>query len=401
MSLITSIKAQATTDSRHKPTLEVTVYSGNEFASCIVPSGASTGSKEALELRDADGGVNSAINNIKLIEEILVGQDIADQKNIDSLMIKRDGTSNKKVLGGNVILGTSIACAKLGAFLTAKPFHLYLKEQFNQPENTDKPKLFMNLINGGQHAPYGSPFQEYQIIPETDDPEKAHQAGKKIFETLQQLITDHQWPIDKMGDEGGFILRDKSLTLPLDLLTIAIEKSVLDFEIAIGLDVAANSFFSNGSYQLDNQALNSEALSILYLELIKNYNIRYIEDPFQEEDFKAFGDLIQKDKSGVMIIGDDLTVTNKQRLQTAIDNKSIHTLIIKPNQIGTISEMAETISLANQNNIKCIASHRSGETKDTFISDIALAFNCFGLKAGAPEAPLREEKYLRLISLLK
>jgi len=401
MSFITKITAETIADSRGRATIKVTARTKDNFASCAVPSGASTGKLEALELRDSDGQMNQAQDSVNQINELLLGVEVTAQEKIDQMMIDADGTTNKARLGGNAILGVSIACAKLAALETGKTFKDYLKEKYNQGQTETNPKLFMNLINAGAHGPYGSPFQEYQIIPETNDPNEAYELGLGIFSELKEIVTKHQDQEPKTGDEGGFIIKDTSLRLPLDFLTDAINKKKSDTDVSIGLDIAANSFFSAGAYRLGTEALNATALTEIHLDLIDTYNIKYIEDPFQEEDFDSFKNLNQKVKSQVLIIGDDLTVTNPAKLKEAIEKDSLSALIIKPNQIGTLSETAETINLAQTHNIKNIASHRSGETLDDFIADIALAFNCFGLKAGAPGAPFRDEKYSRLITLLR
>ena len=402
MSKITKIVAEEIKDSRGNPTLKVTVSVGNNSDSFSVPSGASTGAHEAHELRDEDNkGVTKAINKVNnIIAPALIGQDVLNQKEIDRIMIELDGTSNKDNLGGNSMIGVSIACAKTASKVSGVEVFEHLRTLAEMKPSRKTPYLYMNLINGGKHAKNDLAFQEYHIVPDTENIEEAVEIGIVIQNTLKDLIRrDLGEESVSLGDEGGFAPKISDIKQPLFYLRTAIKQNDLEGKVRLALDVAATSFYKDGMYKIDGKDVSKEELLNIYNSLIEEFNLLSIEDPFEEEDFESFKKL--KENNETIVVGDDLTVTNKNLLQEAIERGSINAMIIKPNQIGTLSETLETMKLARENDIELIVSHRSGETDDDFIADLAYAFNCFGLKSGAPLKPERKVKYDRLIKIPK
>lgn len=398
---ITKIIAEEIKDSRGNPTIKVTVWAGASFDSFSVPSGASTGIHEARELRDEDGkGVQNAIQKINnVIEKALVGQNVLNQKEIDKIMIKLDGTPNKDNLGGNSMIGVSIACAKVAAKVTNQEIYKYLQTLAEIKPSRKIPYLFMNLINGGKHAKNGLAFQEYHIIPDTEDARGAVDIGVKIQNTLKEIIIkDFGEESIVLGDEGGFAPKVSDIKKPLEFLVEAIKENNLKGKVRLSLDVASSSFYENGKYKVDGRDISKKELMNIYNSLITEFNLFSIEDPFDEEDFESFKELKETEK-GLIVVGDDLTVSNVKLLKKAIEKKSINAMIIKPNQIGTLTETLETMKLARENSIELIVSHRSGETNDDFIADLAYAFGCFGLKAGSPQKIERMVKYARLVEI--
>jgi len=399
--IITDINASEILDSRGNPTIKVKVTAGTFSGEFAVPSGASTGSHEALEKRDGDKnrfhglGVKNAIASVnKDIKKSLIGTDVLSQEEIDSTLLKLDGTPNKEKLGANAILGVSIACAKAAAAASGKQNYEYLAEILKTQQRA--PYLYLNLINAGKHASSYLAFQEYMIVPLTDNVETALQMADQVRSELRKEIVERYSPFSaNYGDEGGFVIEAKKVAEPLEILSGIITKLKLQNKVMLAVDVAASSFYENGKYFVDGEKLNADELLALYLDMIEKFPIISIEDPFHEEDFKYFAKLLSS-QSKAKVIGDDLTVTNPQRLLRAIEEKSISGIIIKPNQIGTLSETLEVMRLAEFNQISCIVSHRSGETSDDFIADLAYAFGAFGLKAGAPNRGERVAKYNRL-----
>ena len=402
---ITKVFAEEIKDSRGNPTLKVTVYVGEIFGSFSVPSGASTGAHEAHELRDMDRkGIKDAVLKVNnLIAGALVGKNVLDQKEIDRIMIELDGTPYKDNLGGNSMIGVSIACAKTAAKVSNQEVFEYLRTLSEIKSSRKTPYLYMNLINGGKHAKNDLAFQEYHIVPDTEDIGEAVEIGIQIQHSLKEII-EKNLGIESLvlGDEGGFAPKISDIKKPLIYLTEALKQNYLLGKVHLALDVASSSFYNNGFYKVEGKDIYKEELLTLYRGLIKEYGLFSIEDPFDEEDFESFNRL-KEGSSGLIVVGDDLTVTNKVLLKEAIEKDSINAMIIKPNQIGTLSETLETMKLARENDIELIVSHRSGETDDDFIADLAYAFGCFGLKAGAPEKPERKVKYdrLKLITNLK
>lgn len=410
---ITKILAEEVKDSRGNPTIKVTVWVcrtkelieagfSDMSDSFSVPSGASTGLHEAHELRDSDGkGVNDAIDKVNnIIAGALIGQDILNQKEIDRIMIELDGTPNKDNLGGNSMIGVSIACAKVAAKVSSVEVFEHLRTLAEIKPSRKIPYLYMNLINGGKHAKNNLAFQEYHVVPDAEDVEEAVKIGIAIQNTLKEMILkDLGEDSVVLGDEGGFAPKISDIKQPLFYLRAAIKQNDLEGKVRLALDVASTSFYENGLYKIDGRNIGKEELLNIYNSLVEEFNLLSIEDPFYEEDFDSFRKL--RENNNVKVVGDDLTVTNKVLLQEAIEKGSINAMIIKPNQIGTLTETLETMKKARENDIELIVSHRSGETDDDFIADLAYALNCFGLKSGAPLKPERKVKYDRLIKISK
>lgn len=392
-------------DSRGNPTLEVTAWAGKVSAFFGVPSGASTGSHEALEKRDGDKnrfhglGVLKAIEKVdKIISPALMGADSSDQKKIDATLLQLDGTANKTNLGGNITIGVSIACAKLAAKVKNQETFEYLKTLADIKKSRAIPLLYMNLVNGGQHAQSQLAFQEYHVVPIVDSIEESLELGTKIqYELKNKLIENFGVSSANYGDEGGFAPTFSDVKKPLELLLQILEENKLLDKVKLALDVAASSFYNKGRYEFNGVSHLADELLDFYQTLTNSFPILSIEDPFYEEDFGRFAKLLGQKK--IKVVGDDLTVTNSARLKEAINQKSIDAIIIKPNQIGTLTETLETMKLATENNVECIVSHRSGETADDFIADLAYAFGTFGLKAGAPHSGERVAKYNRLLKI--
>ena len=409
-SKISKILAEEIEDSRGNPTLKVTVWVGDLFDSFSVPSGASTGAHEAHELRDADGkGVKIAIEKVNNeISLALIDADVLNQKEIDRIMIELDGTYNKDNLGGNSMIGVSVAVAKVAAKVSGIEVYEHLRTLAEIKPSRRIPHLYMNLINGGKHAQNDLSFQEYLAVSEVENAQEAVDMGIKIQNSLKDIIKKELGEESLfMGDEGGYAPKINDIREPLRYLTKAIKENNLEGKIKIAIDMAASSFFENGKYEIENfkhlkevenKEVTKEELLDLYNSLAKEFDLISVEDAFNEEDFESF-EKLKEENNELIIIGDDLTVTNKMLLQKAIRIGSINGIIIKPNQIGTVSEMLETMRLARENNLELIVAHRSGETDDDFIADLAFAFGTFGLKAGSPMKHERMVKYARLIKI--
>jgi len=399
MNAITSIRAKQIADSRGKPTLSVTVCAGEHCGSFDVPSGASTGEREAVELRDADGGMKSAIEKIEQeIAPALGGVDVAQQREIDRIMIELDGTANKSRLGGNSMIGVSIAAARAAARAAGLDDYAYLRTLADIAPSRNTPHLFVNLINGGKHAVGGSPVQEHWIVTKSEDPREALIHAQQVESALEQLVTA-SGKVFSIGDEGGLVCAVDSIEEPFELLHAAADTAGVLEHIDFGADVAASSFYNGTSYDVLGHTLLASELQNHYMQLHTRFGLAYVEDPFEEngiEDFVA----LQRSMPTVMVIGDDLTTTNASAIQQAARERAIRGVIIKPNQIGTVSETVQAIKTARVNDVHCVVSHRSGETFDVFVADLAYAFGCFGLKAGAPRKLERMVKYARLIDIM-
>jgi len=354
--------------------------------------------------------IEKAIENVEnIIAPALLGQDVADQRTIDKIMLKLDGTNNKDKLGGNAMIGVSVACAKAAAKIKRIEVFEYLRtlaEIFPRSEQRGKPsrqfpRLFMNLLEGGKHTSNILAFQEFLVVPDTNNIPEAVHIGIKIQDSLREMILEKLGEESIiLGDEGGFALKTSDIRAPLVFLTEAIKKNNLEKKVKLALDVAASSFYEKGNYKIAGKNVSKEELMGLYESLTAEFDIFSIEDPFHEEDFESFAEL-KKKNSDLLIVGDDLTVSNSKLLKKAIEKESINAMIIKPNQIGTLTETLETMKLARENDIELIVSHRGEETDDDFIADLAFAFGCFGLKAGSPQKPERMVKYKRLIEISK
>ena len=397
MQKITDITAQEISDSRGRPTISVTVTAGESAGTFDVPSGASTGSLEACELRDVDGHVSRAIDNVNsLIKSALVGMNVRHQSQIDAKIIALDGTVNKSKLGGNATIGVSIAVAKAAAKSQNMESFEYLRELAEIKPSRKVPYLYLNYINGGKHAESPIAFQEHMLVPDTLSVSEALEMAKTLEKKLYELMAGKYGTevAAEVGDEGGYVLPSGTYETPFELSAQAIHDAGYDGKCFIAADIAASSFYEGGAYVMQGKSYSADELREIYISLTKKFPILSIEDPFFEESFDDFAKL-QKE-TAVRIVGDDLTVTNKGLLTKAIGIGSIRAVIIKPNQIGTLSETLDTMHEARSRDVDCIVSHRSGETDDDFIADLAFAFGCFGLKTGSLRKPERVIKYKRL-----
>ena len=386
MEKIKKIKGRQVFDSRGNPTVEAEVFTEDgHHASAIVPSGASTGTYEAFELRDKKNknylgkSVFKAVENINgSIKKSLKNIDISDQKKIDKILIDLDGTKKKEKLGANAILAVSIASCKLAAIVNNKPLYKYLAKS----KNTQLPNPLLNIINGGVHANNNLDIQEFMIRPEKS--KSFSEAMRRSFVVIQNL----KGMIDNtnVGDEGGFAPNLKSAEEAIELIVRAIEKSGFKpgEDVSICLDVAANELKVSKSVDY-------------YSSLIKKYPIKSIEDPFHEDDWESWGNLTKNTK--IQIVGDDLFATNIDRLKKGIKEKSANAILVKLNQIGTVTETLDVINLAHKNGFKTIVSHRSGDTEDTFIADLAVATNSSQIKTGSLARSERVAKYNRLLRI--
>tara|TARA_B110000263_G_scaffold121590_1_gene105786 strand:+ start:2440 stop:3756 length:1317 start_codon:yes stop_codon:yes gene_type:complete len=413
---IQNILSRMILDSRGFPTIEVEVIlSDGISASACVPSGASTGDKEALELRDKQKshwhgkGVNNAINNINNnLKPHLLGQSPFATKQIDDLMISLDGTDNKSKIGANAILAVSLACVRAAALSKKQSLFHYIYNYINKKDLIHPPKLIlpapmMNILNGGSHADNNVDIQEFMIIPiGFKSYSEALKAGMEIFHTLKELLKKINYSTS-IGDEGGFAPMLESNEEALQLIVKSINKAgyKLGNEIVLALDVAASELYNQKkeSYYLNSRYYSSLELIDYYKELCEKYPIISIEDGLDQNDWKHWNVLTMVLGDKVQIVGDDLTVTNTKLLQKAINQKSMNAILIKLNQIGTISETIDAIKLAQSNDLGVIISHRSGETEDTFISDLAVATNAGQIKTGSLCRTDRTAKYNQLLRI--
>ena len=408
---IKKIQAREILDSRGNPTLEVKVILKNGIiGKASVPSGASTGSHEALELRDNDKkrfsgkGVLKAIKNVNTaIDYLLKGVEVTRQQDIDKLMIKLDDTPNKKDLGANAILGVSLACARAGALSMGLPLYKYLRQIYNiHYRNFYLPIPMMNVLNGGKHAAWCLDLQEVMIVPKLKTMAKRVQAGSEIFQALAEILKQKGFKTT-VGDEGGYAVPLKKNEQAFDLLLLAIKKAKYKVhkEIGLAIDAAASEFYSQKEkkYRINNKILTARKLVSLYDKWLKKYKLLSIEDGLAEDDWQNWKILTKKLGGKCLLIGDDLFVTNVQRLKKGIEQKVANAILIKPNQIGTLTETIAAIYLAKMNNYKVVISHRSGETADTFIADLAVAVNAEFIKAGSLSRSERVEKYNRLMEI--
>ena len=397
MNTITDIRATTIPDSRGKPTLAVTVMAGNAQGTFSDPSGASTGSHEARELRDADGGEQIEIVHVEQdIRPALIGMDVADQSGIDAKMIALDGTPDKSRLGGNALIGVSIAAAKAAAAAKGVRTFEHLRTLADIAPSRRVPLLYMNYINGGKHAKSPLSFQEHLIVPDTESVAESLSMANDIGAQLEILISE-KYGADVaggMGDEGGYVIPEHDALVPFELLVSAIEQAGYAGRVHIATDVAASSFYADGAYDVGGKKYSPDELLALHKDIAARFPVISIEDPFEENSSANFARLQQSVPA--RIVGDDLTVTSAERIREAAKTGAIRAVIIKPNQVGTLTETLAAMRAARENNIDCIVSHRSGETMDDFVADLAYAFGCFGLKSGAPRKPERIVKYERL-----
>ena len=407
MSIIEAIGAREILDSRGNPTVEVEVLlEDDSFGRAAVPSGASTGAFEAHESRDGDKGrylgkgvqnaVKAVVNDI---DEALVGFDALDQRLVDAALIAIDGTPTKSNLGANAILGVSLANARAAAEATGQPLYRYL----GGPNAYVLPVPLMNIINGGAHADTGVDIQEFMIVPlGAETFSEAIRWGVEVYHALKGLL--HSKGLSTgLGDEGGFAPELPTNAAALDLIAEAVAKAgyKLGTEIALALDVASTEFYSEatGKYTFEGQERTSDEMIAYYANLVANYPLVSIEDPLAEDDWAGWTKMTAELGTKVQLVGDDLYVTNPARLQKGIDEAAGNAILVKVNQIGTLTETLDAVSLAQCHGMKAIISHRSGETEDTFIADLAVATNAGQIKTGAPARSERVAKYNQLLRI--
>ncbi len=390
-------------DSRGNPTVEVDVILENGIVGrAAVPSGASTGVREALEMRDGGTrymgkGVLNAVNHVNNeLRNLVIGMDASNQKELDYAMINLDGTETKSNLGANAILGVSMAALKASAIEAKLPLYKYIGN------GKELPKPMMNIINGGCHACNNLDFQEFMIIPNRDTIKERLRVGAEVFHTLKKVLNEKGYATG-VGDEGGFAPNLNSNTEGFELIIEAIKKAgyIPGVDVNLAIDVAASEFYQDGKYVLkgENRVLSTHELIEFYEELVNKYPIISIEDPVDENDWEGFKLITEKLGNKIQLVGDDLFVTNKKCLQKGIDLSAGNAILLKVNQIGTITETLETIELARNNGYKTVISHRSGETEDTTIADLAVGLNLGQIKTGSMSRTDRICKYNQLIRI--
>lgn len=402
---IQAIKAREILDSRGNPTLEVDLQlQGGWTGRAAVPSGASTGAFEAVELRDGDErrflgkGVLSAVHNVNdIIAPGLCGENVFNQEALDRRMIEMDGTANKSRLGANAILGVSLAVARATAAMIGIPLYRYI----GGLKASLLPVPFMNILNGGSHADNNMDIQEFMIVPfGAESFSSALQMGTEIFHHLKKILKSRGLNTN-VGDEGGFAPNLESNEAAIELILAAIEAAGYrpGEEVSLALDAASSEFFQDGVYHLEGRSFNFTELSDYYLDLAARYPLISIEDSHDQEDWDGWAYFTQKAGSKIKIIGDDLFVTNPERLMRGINSGVANSILIKLNQIGTLSETLDTMDLAARSGYSCMVSHRSGETDDTFIADLAVATRAGMIKTGAPSRVDRVAKYNQLLRI--
>ena len=407
MSFISAVGAREILDSRGNPTIEVEVLlSDDSFGRAAVPSGASTGAFEAHESRDGDKsrylgkGVRNAVAAVvEKIDNALTDVDATDQRMVDTTLIDLDGTDNKKKLGANAILGVSLASARAAADSADLPLYRYL----GGSNAHVLPVPLMNIINGGAHADNGVDIQEFMIVPlGAETFSDALRWGTEVYHHLKKLLSEKNLATG-LGDEGGFAPDLPTNRAALDLISEAIKLAgyQLGKDIALALDVASTEFYSEstGKYTFEGKERTAQEMIAYYADLIANYPLVSIEDPLAEDDWAGWGEITAQLGSKVQLVGDDLYVTNPARLQKGIDHKAGNAILVKVNQIGTLTETMDAVALAQRHGMKAIISHRSGETEDTFIADLAVATNAGQIKTGAPARSERVAKYNQLLRI--
>ena len=404
MSSITHLHAREILDSRGFPTVEVEIKTDKGiFARAAVPSGASTGAHEACELRDGDKsrylgkGVGNAVANVtNKIAEKIKGMDTLSWAEVDQALLDLDGTKNKTNLGANAILGVSLACAKAAALEQGLPLYKYIG---GDNANT-LPIPLMNVLNGGAHADNGLDVQEFMIVPRLNTFKESLRAGSEIFHNLKKLLSENGLTV-AVGDEGGFAPKLKTNEEALDYLCKAVEKSgyKLGVEIFMALDVAATEFFSNGTYQWEGGSKSAAEITDIYKSWKEKAPLISIEDGLAEDDWDGWAHLTSELGSSTQLVGDDLFVTNYDRLKMGVEKKCANALLVKVNQIGSLSETKKAVEYAQSSGFQTVMSHRSGETEDTTIADLAVAMNCSQIKTGSLCRSERIAKYNQLLRI--
>lgn len=405
---IKKVQGREIIDSRGNPTVEAVVeLEGGSMGRAGVPSGASTGKYEAVELRDGDRkrfhglGVSQAVKNVnEVIGPALVGLDSRNQQEIDRRMLNLDGTLNKSRLGANAILAVSLS----NALAASNASNIGLYEYLGKGKGVTLPVPLMNVINGGKHAGNNLSIQEFMVIPTGfKDFPSALRAGVEVYHILRRAIAGKYGRSSiNVGDEGGFAPPLDEGDQALELLSTAIEETgYTDSEVFLGIDAASSSFYDSSieKYRIDGKTFTSGELLEYYLELVSKFKLKSIEDPFEENDFESFAEITRKIGSRVQIVGDDIFVTSRERLLNGIRNGAANALLFKLNQCGSLTESLETFMTAVENNYRVVVSHRSGETEDTYIADVAVAFNAGQIKTGAPCRGERTAKYNRLLRI--
>jgi len=411
MAKISAIFAREILDSRGNPTVETTIWADNNSVGAIasVPSGASTGKHEAVELRDQDPerfggkGVLKAVENInKTISKHVIGRDPVKQNEIDQILINLDGTANKSKLGANAIISVSQAVCELGAKVSSLPTYAYISAKYglHQPTSKNLPTPFFNVINGGKHGVGNLDFQEFHLIPSSRfDFKTCLRVGDEIYHGIRKVLQDKKANFG-MGDEGGYTPNLYSNKDALEIITQAISATQyqLGRDVFLGLDLAASVFYQGGEYRIrDRKEPYSPSDFINFLIDLKNkFHLFALEDPLEEDSWDDWSNLINQMGQDTLVIGDDLLVTNKARLEEAIKKKACNTVLVKPNQIGTISETISFIKLAKENKMASVISHRSGDTNENFLADFAIGIGAEFVKFGAPSRGERVIKYNRL-----
>ena len=405
MAVITAVHARQILDSRGNPTVEVEVLlEDGAFARAAVPSGASTGEWEAVERRDGDKsvylgkGVLGAVKSvIEEIAEEVIGIEASDQRAVDAAMIALDATNNKGKLGANAILGVSLAVAKAAAESADLPLYKYL----GGPNAHVLPVPMMNILNGGSHADSNVDIQEFMIAPiGFDNYSDALRAGVEVYHSLKSVLHNRGLATG-LGDEGGFAPNLESNAAALDLIVEAIEKAGYKpgEQVALALDVASSEFYNDGAYEFEGQKKSAAEMSAYYADLVAKYPLVSIEDPLDENDWEGYKTLTEQIGDKVQIVGDDLFVTNPERLARGIKEGAANALLVKVNQIGSLTETLDAMELAQRHEYRCMVSHRSGETEDVTIADLAVATNAGQIKTGAPARSERVAKYNQLLRI--
>ncbi|MDP3986092.1 MAG: phosphopyruvate hydratase [Candidatus Veblenbacteria bacterium] len=412
--VISDLTAREILDSRGDPTIEVTVLTeGGETGVASVPSGASTGIHEAYELRDGDKsrydgkGVLKAVNHVNHdLKQVLRGTSVTDQSRVDTIMIDVDGTANKRNLGANAILGVSLAVARAGAVVAGLPLYRYLQQAFDlKREAASLPVPLMNVLNGGAHADNNLDVQEFMVVPEFKrgqgvDMAESIRVGAEVFHALGRVLKTNHLDTD-VGNEGGYAPDVPSSKETIELLLEAIKQAGYEpgHEVHLALDLAASEFYRQGRYHFEGQVLSASELVELYASWLTTYPLILLEDGLAQDDWEGWAGLMRKLGSKALLVGDDLFVTSSQRLQLGFEFKAANAILIKPNQVGTLKETIETVQLAQQHGYQTIVSHRSGETMDNFIADLAVAVGAPYIKSGPTSRGERVTKYNRLMEI--
>ncbi len=405
MTKITSVFAREILDSRGNPTVEVEMSDGERTVLAKVPSGASTGIHEALELRDEDKsrfagkGVLKAVENVnKIIAPVVLGMDPADQKALDMKMLDLDGTKNKSTLGANAILGVSLAAARLASVQQGIPLWKHLNNLFGG--NTSLPRPMMNVLNGGSHSDAGLAIQEFMLFPIFDTFTDNLRAGVEIFHALKKILSSRGEAVG-VGDEGGFAPHLATCDAAFSVIMEAIETAGYAGKINIAIDAAASEFYNKETkeYTVDGKQISAEELVNFYGTLVDKYPIVSIEDSHDEDDFAGFALMQERFGEKLQLVGDDIFVTNPERLQMGIDQKLANSILIKVNQIGSLTETFDAMHLAKENGFSTVISHRSGETSDDFIADLAVGTDAGQIKTGSLSRSERIAKYNQLLRI--